>query len=82
MHFSKKYTEGILSNSTRKLLLFENNKMPVAVKNKFIALFIIIFGTLSLLVCTIRLSLGCSEQTYQTQPKTACTSTFLRFFPE
>jgi len=41
-----KYTEVILSNSTRKLLWFEITKMLVAVKkNKFIVLFIITFGT-------------------------------------
>jgi len=40
--------EAILSNSTRKLLWFENTKKLTAVeKNKFIALFITIFGTLS-----------------------------------
>jgi len=36
-----------LSNSTRKLLRFEIAKMLIAVKNKFIVSFIIIFGTLS-----------------------------------
>jgi len=42
-----KYTEGILSNSTQKLLWFEISKMLIAVKrNKFITLFIIIFGAL------------------------------------
>jgi len=40
--------EAVLSNSTRKLLWFEITKMLIAVKqNKFIVLFIIIFGTLS-----------------------------------
>jgi len=40
--------EAILSNSTRKLLRFEIIKMLIAVlKNKFIVLFSIIFGTLS-----------------------------------
>ena len=43
-----KYTEAILSNSTPELLWFEISKMQIAVKkNKFIVLFIIIFGTLS-----------------------------------
>jgi len=46
--FQIKYTEAILSNSTRKLLWFEITEMLIAVlKSKFIALFIIIFGTLS-----------------------------------
>jgi len=36
-----KYTEAILSNSTRKLLWFEISKMPIAVlRNKFIVSFI------------------------------------------
>jgi len=40
-----KYTEVILSNSTRKLSWFEISKMPIAVlKNKFIVLFILIFA--------------------------------------
>jgi len=39
--------EAILSNSTRKLLWFEITKMLIAFRNKFIVLFIIIFGTLS-----------------------------------
>jgi len=44
-----KNTEGILSNSTWKLLWFEISKMLIAVKrNKFITLFIIIFGALLL----------------------------------
>ena len=43
-----KYTEAILSNSTRKLLWFEIVKMPIAVsRNKFIVSFSIIFGALS-----------------------------------
>jgi len=43
-----KYTEAILSNSTRKLLRFEITKMLIAAcNNKFIVLFSIIFGTLS-----------------------------------
>jgi len=46
--FQIKYTEAILSNSTRKLLWFEISKMLTAVlKIKFIVLFIIIFGTFS-----------------------------------
>ena len=50
--FQIKYTEAILSNSTRKLLWFEITKMLIAVKNKFVVLFIIIFGTLSFLIDT------------------------------
>jgi len=47
MHFPKKYTEAISSNSTRKLSWFEIAKMLIVVlENKFIVLFIIIFGTL------------------------------------
>jgi len=47
--FPIKYTEAILSKSTRKLLCFEITKMLVVVlKNNFIVLFIIISGTLSL----------------------------------
>ena len=46
--FQIKYTEAILSNSARKLLWLETTKMLIAdLKNKFIVLFIIIFGTLS-----------------------------------
>jgi len=46
--FQNIYTEAILSNSTRKLLWFEVNKMLIAVfGNKFIVFFIMIFGTLS-----------------------------------
>jgi len=43
-----KYTEAILSNSTRKLLWFEVTRMLIAVKkrNKFFVSFIMIFGTL------------------------------------
>ena len=45
--FQIKYTEAILSNSTRELLRFEITKMLIAVlKNKFAVLFIIIFDTL------------------------------------
>jgi len=44
--FEIKYTEAILSNSTRKPLWFEVTKLQFK-KNKFIVLFIIIFGTLS-----------------------------------
>ena len=43
-----KYTEAILSNSTRKVLWFEIIKILIAVKkNKFTVSFIIIFGTLA-----------------------------------
>jgi len=46
--FQIKYAEAILSNSARKLLWFEITKMLTTVKkNKFIMLFISIFGTLS-----------------------------------
>jgi len=46
--FEIKYTEAILSNSSRKLLWFEITKKLLAVhKNKFIVPFITIFGTLS-----------------------------------
>ena len=46
--FQIKYTEAILSNSTRKLLWFEISKMLMyTLKNKVIVSFIIIFGTLS-----------------------------------
>jgi len=42
IYFSNRiYTEATLSNSTRKLLWFEISKTPIAVKNKFIVLFII-----------------------------------------
>ena len=41
------FTEAILSNSTRKLLRFEITETLIAVKNKFIVSFTIIFGTLS-----------------------------------
>jgi len=46
--FQIKYTEAILSNSTRKLLWFEITEMLIAVKkSKFSVLFIILFGTRS-----------------------------------
>jgi len=45
--FQVKYAEAILSNSARKLLWFDTTKMLIAVlKNKFIVLFITVFGTL------------------------------------
>ena len=48
MHFQIKYTEAILSNSTRNLLRLEMTVLLIAVKkNKFIVLFAQIFGTLS-----------------------------------
>jgi len=48
INFQIKYTEAILSNSTRKLLWFEITKMLIAVsRNKFIVSFIIIYATLS-----------------------------------
>jgi len=49
MFLMKKYTEAILSNSTRKTaMVCKISKMPAAVlKDKFIVLFVIIFGTLS-----------------------------------
>jgi len=37
--FQVKHSEAILSNSTRKLLWFEANKVLIAVKNNFIVLF-------------------------------------------
>jgi len=46
--FQTKYTEAILSISTRKLSRFEITKMVIAVtKNRSIVLFIIILGTFS-----------------------------------
>jgi len=46
--FLIKYTEAILSHSTRKPLRFEISKMLIAfLKTKFIVLLIIIFGTIS-----------------------------------
>jgi len=47
--FQIKYTESILSNTTRKPLRYEITKMLTAVskKNKFVVLFAVIFGTLS-----------------------------------
>ena len=36
--FRIKYTEAILSNTTRKLLWYEITKMLIAVKNKLIVL--------------------------------------------
>jgi len=45
--FQIKYTETILSNRTRELLWFENIKMLIAVYEKNMVSFIIIFGTLS-----------------------------------
>ena len=46
--FQIKYTEAVLSNSTRKLLWFEIVKcwLNAVLKNEYIVLFIIIFGTL------------------------------------
>jgi len=48
--FQVKYTEVILSISTRNLLWFEITKIPIAVSEKKIIVFIIIFGTLSFLM--------------------------------
>jgi len=46
--FQIKYTEAVLSHSTRKLLWFEISKILIAVlKNKFI----MIFHTLSFPIC-------------------------------
>jgi len=43
-----KYTEAILSSSTRKLLWIEITQMPITVlRNKFFVLVIVILGTLS-----------------------------------
>ena len=52
--FQIKYTEAILSNSTRKLLWFEIKitKILIGLKNKFIVSFIIVFGTLSFTIPT------------------------------
>jgi len=48
IYFSNKIYGSNLSNSTRKLLLFEITEMLTAVlRNKFIVLFIAVFGTLS-----------------------------------
>ena len=52
--FQIKYTETILSNSTRKLLWFEITKIIIAVKEKNIVSFIIIFGTLSFPIVLFR----------------------------
>jgi len=54
--FQIKYTEAVLSNSTPKPLWFEITKMlTAALKNKFIVLFIITFGTLSFPIrCILR----------------------------
>ena len=54
--FQTKYTEDILSNSTRKLLGLDINKMLIAVYKKklLFVLFIIIFRSLSF-------SIGCTE---------------------
>jgi len=55
----KKYTKAILSNSTRKLLWFEITKKLIAVlRNKFIVLFIIIFGTFSFTIAALPVSEG------------------------
>ena len=46
--FQIKYKETILSNGTRKLIWFEISKVLIAVlRNKFVVLFITIFGALS-----------------------------------
>jgi len=46
--FQVKYTEAVLSNSTRKLLRFEIAKTLIAVlKTNFMVSFIVIFSTLS-----------------------------------
>ena len=50
-----KCTEAILSNNTPKLSRFEITRMLMAVlRNKFIVLFIIIFGTLSFIYMSAR----------------------------
>jgi len=52
--FQIKYTEAILSYSTRKLLWFEITKRLIAVsKNKVIVLFTIIFGIRSFPVVSL-----------------------------
>jgi len=47
--FQIKYAEAILSNNTRKLLRLEIAEMLIAVlnSNKYLLLFIVIFGTIS-----------------------------------
>jgi len=61
-----KYTEAILSSSTRKLLWFEITKMRIAVlKNKFIVSFVIISGPLVFpmpVVLAVHLSLFISRK--------------------
>jgi len=57
--------EAILSNSTRKLLWFEITKMVIPVKNTFILLFIVIFGTLSFSTQWWRQSSGKQSHTWQ-----------------
>jgi len=53
LFFEIKYTEAILSNSTRKLLRFEIAKVLIALLiNKLIVSFIIIFGTFSFKIRT------------------------------
>ena len=44
--FQIKYTEAVLSDSTRKLLWFEVTKTLIANLKKIIVFFIIFFGTL------------------------------------
>jgi len=63
--FQVKLTETILSNSTRKLLWFEITKMRIPVKNTFIVLFIVIFGTLSISTQWRRQSSGKQSHTWQ-----------------
>jgi len=67
--FQIKYAEAVLSNSTRKLLWSEITKMLIAVRNKFNALFIIIFGTVSLLVTRPRDGTGSGMADGHTDPK-------------
>ena len=45
--FKQNIRKQVFSNSTRKLLWFEITKLVIAVKNKFLVLLIVIFGTLS-----------------------------------
>jgi len=69
--FQLKYTEAILSNSTRKPLWFEITNMLVAVfKNKFIVLFVIIFGTLSFPIASKRGWSGDSAAVFNSRLKT------------
>jgi len=70
-----KYTEAILSNSTRKLLRFEISKMLITVLKINLLLFIIIFGTLSfpISLSSVRLSAGLLK---------SCVRTFVQLWEQ